>query len=246
MKIKEAQELVQAAKKIAVMTGAGISTESGLPDFRSNEGIYNTLTTAMTFDIRLFKVLPSRFYNVIGPFYGQCVSASPNAGHRALAELERQGKHVEIITQNVDCLHQKAGSSIVHEIHGTIDTVTCLKCGKQFKASDFAKYFAAGKVPHCPECGKVVKPDLTFFGEALPTEPLRRAKLAMLNADLVIVLGTSLRVSPANELPGFRVEDTPLFIVNHDPTSYDVSADFISHDKIGDVLPELLGVNRCE
>ena len=242
MTIHDAKQIIANAKNIAVLTGAGMSTESGLPDFRSNEGIYNTLTTAMTFHIGMFKIYPRRFYSVIGPFYSQCVNASPNAGHLALAELERQGKHVEIATQNVDCLHQKAGSSIVHEIHGTIDTVSCRKCGKRFKASDFAECFMAGKVPHCPKCSKVLKPDLTFFGEELPSEPMRKAKLAFLNADLVMILGTSLRVSPANTLPGFRVEGTPMFIINHDPTPYDEYADFVSHEKIGDILPELVGM----
>ena len=242
MTINEAKQIIANSKKIAVLTGAGMSTDSGLPDFRSKEGIYTTLTTAMTFHIGLFKIYPRRFYSVIGPFYGQCVNASPNAGHLALAELERQGKHVEIATQNVDCLHQKAGSSIVHEIHGTIDTVSCRKCGKRFKASDFAEYFMAGKVPHCPKCGKVLKPDLTFFGEELPSEPMRKAKLAFLDADLIMILGTSLRVSPANTLPGFRVEGTPMFIINHDPTPYDEYADFVSHEKIGDILPELVGM----
>lgn len=241
MTIQEAREIIANATKIAVLTGAGMSTESGLPDFRSNEGIYNTLTTAMTFHIGMFRIYPRRFYSIIGPFYGQCVNASPNAGHLALAELERRGKHVEIATQNVDCLHQKAGSSIVHEIHGTIDTVSCQKCRTKFKASEFAEYFAAGKVPHCLKCGKVLKPDLTFFGEELPSEPLRKAKLAFLDADLVMILGTSLRVSPANTLPGFRVEGTPMFIINQEPTQYDEYADFVSHGKIGEILPELVG-----
>ena len=240
MNITEAKKALQNAKKIAVLTGAGISTESDLPDFRSNEGLYNTLTTAMTFHIGMFKVYPKRFYSVIGPFYGQCVSASPNAGHMALAELERQGKHVEIATQNVDCLHQKAGSSIVHEIHGTIGTVTCMRCKKQFESAIFADDFAKGKVPHCPDCHGVVKPDLTFFGEELPQEPLRKAKLAFLDADLVMVLGTSLKVAPANTLPGFRVKGTPLFVINHDSTTYDDVADFVSHEQIGTILPKLV------
>ena len=240
MTVKEAREIMKMANKIAVLTGAGISTESGLPDFRSVNGIYKTLTTALTFNIRLFRIWPRRFYNVIGPFYQDCVNAEPNAGHEALAELERQGKHVEIVTQNVDCLHQKAGSSIVHEIHGTIGTVTCMRCKKQFKSDIFADDFAKGKVPHCPKCGKVLKPDLTFFGEALPAEPMRKAKLAFLEADLVMVLGTSLNVAPANTLPGYRVKGTPLFVINHDPTTYDDVADFVSHEQIGKILPELV------
>ena len=242
MTIKEARKAIANARKIAVLTGAGISTESGLPDFRSNEGIYNTLTMAMTFHIGMFRIYPRRFYSVIGPFYGQCVSAVPNAGHLALAELERQGKNVEICTQNVDCLHQKAGSSIVHEIHGTIETVSCRKCRHSFNASNFAELFAPGKMPHCPKCGKVLKPDLTFFGEELPLEPMRRAKLAFLNADLVMILGTSLRVSPANTLPDCRAKGAPMLIINNDSTSYDGYADFVSHERIGDILPKLIGV----
>jgi NAD-dependent deacetylase len=190
----------------------------------------------------LFRIWPRQFYKVIGPFYQDCVNAEPNAGHEALVELERQGKHVEIATQNVDCLHQKAGSSIVHEIHGTIGTVTWMRCKKQFKSAIFAADFAKGKVPHCPECHGVLKPDLTFFGESLPSEPLRRAKLAFLEADLVMVLGTSLKVAPANTLPGYRVKGTPLFVINHDQTTYDDVADFVSHEQIGKILPELVGM----
>lgn len=242
MNTKEAKQLIADAKNIAVLTGAGMSTESGLPDFRSNEGIYNTLTTAMTFHIGLFNIYPNRFYSVIGPFYGQCVSASPNPGHLALAELEKRGKHVEIATQNVDCLHQKAGSSIVHEIHGTIDTVSCRKCKHSYKASKFAACFAAGKVPHCPACGKALKPDLTFFGEELPSKPMRLAELAFQNADLVMILGTSLRVSPANSLPLMRAQGTPMIIINHDSTPYDSVASYVSHRQIGVILPELVGI----
>ncbi len=243
MTITEAKAIIAKAQKIAVLTGAGMSTESGLPDFRSIKGIYNTLTTTLTFNIGMFRIYPQRFYKVIGPFYEQCVSATPNAGHLALAQLERQGKNVVIATQNVDCLHQKAGSTKVHEIHGTIATVSCRKCKQSYQASEFAEFFAAGKVPRCPKCGKALKPDLTFFGEDLPKEALRKAKQAFLDADLVMILGTSLRVGPANTLPGFRVKGTPMFIINHDPTSYDEYADFVSHEKIGEILPKLVGIN---
>jgi NAD-dependent deacetylase len=100
--------------------------------------------------------------------------------------------------------------------------------------------FSNGKVPHCSHCGGVLKPDLTFFGEELPQEPLRKAKLAFLDADLVMVLGTSLKVAPANTLPSYRVKGTPLIVINHDPTTYDDVADFVSHEKIGKILPELV------
>ena len=242
MTINDIKEIIKCSNKIAVLTGAGMSTESGLPDFRSINGIYKTLTTALTFNIRLFRIWPRQFYKVIGPFYKDCVSAEPNAGHLALAELERQGKHVEIATQNVDCLHQKAGSTKVYEIHGTIATMTCMKCGEKAQTSDYADMFSNGKVPHCSHCGGVLKPDLTFFGEELPSEPLRKAKLAFLDADLVMVLGTSLKVAPANTLPSYRVKGTPLIVINHDPTTYDDVADFVSHEKIGEILPKLVGM----
>ena len=242
MTINEAKQLLTKAQKIDVLTGAGMSTESGLPDFRSINGIYKTLTTALTFNIRLFRIWPRQFYKVIGPFYKDCISAEPNAGHLALAELERQGKIVEIATQNVDCLHQKAGSTKVYGVHGTIATMTCMKCGEKSQASDYADTFSNGKVPHCSRCGGVLKPDLTFFGEELPSEPMRKAKLAFLDADLVMILGTSLQVSPANTLPGYRVKGTPMFIINHDPTQYDEYADFVSHEKIGEILPQLVGM----
>ena len=242
MNITEAQKALQKAQKIAVLSGSDMAMESGLPDFRANEGLYNPLTADMTFHVKMFRTYPERFYNAIKPFYEQCVNASPNAGHLALAELERQGKSVFIATQTVDRLHQKAGSSIVNELHGTIDTVNCRTCKRHFKASDFAESFATGKVPYCPICGKILKPDLVLFGERLPSEPLEKTRLAFMGADIVMVLGASLRASPVNTLPGYRFKETPLFIINHAPTQYDEVAEFVSHEKIGDILPQLIGV----
>ena len=242
MTINEAKQLLAKAQKIAVLTGAGMSTESGLPDFRANEGLYNPLTADMTFHVKMFRTYPERFYSAIKPFYEQCVNASPNAGHLAIAELERQGKSVFISTQNVDRLHQKAGSSIVNELYGTIDMVNCRTCKRHFKTSDFAESFATDKVPYCPICGKILKPDLVLFGERLPSEPLEKTRLAFMGADIVMVLGASLRTSPVNTLPGYRFKETPLFIINHAPTQYDEYAEFVSHEKIGDILPQLVGV----
>ena len=230
--------IINKATNIVVLTGAGISTESGLPDFHSSQGLYKTLTTPLIFSKWMFRLMPGHFYKTMGGFYEKLLQAEPNAGHLALAALEKQGKKVTIITQNVDALHQKAGSTVVHEIHGTLDTMTCLKCHRKHSPGDFKDILAQGGTPHC-QCGGVIKPDIVFFGDELPGEPLRQSLLAMLDAELVIVCGTSLKVSPANKLLSYRVEGTPVVIINRDPTPYDDIADFVSHGKIGDVLPEL-------
>ncbi|MBR4674671.1 MAG: NAD-dependent protein deacylase [Victivallales bacterium] len=230
------KSLIDKATNIVALTGAGMSTESGLPDFRSITGLYSTVTTAMTFSSWLFKLWPSHFYKVMGPFYKELKEAKPNAGHIALAELEKCGKKVQIITQNVDGLHQAAGSTTVHEIHGKLGTMTCLKCKRMHDTEDFTETLTKGKTPRCRSCGGVLKPDLVFFGDNLPEEAFRKAKLAMLDADLVLVCGTSLKVSPANQLPGYRVEGTPLVIINRDPTPWDSSAKLVIHASIGEVL----------
>ena len=234
------KRLIDNATNIVALTGAGMSTESGLPDFRSITGLYRTVTTSLVFSSWLFKLWPGHFYKVMGPFYRQLREAKPNAGHLALAELEKRGKKVQIITQNVDGLHQAAGSTSVHEIHGKLGTMTCLKCGKVHDTEAFSETVTQGKKPRCLSCGGVLKPDLVFFGDALPEEPFRKAKLAMLDADLVLVCGTSLKVSPANQLPSYRVEGTPLVIINHDPTSWDNVATLVIHDSIGKVLSEAI------
>ena len=239
--MEELKRFIDNATNIVALTGAGMSTESWLPDFRSLTGLYNTVTKAMTFSSWLFKFWPGHFYKVMGPFYRQLKEARPNAGHLALAELERRGKKVQIITQNVDGLHQAAGSTTVHEIHGKLGTMTCLKCGKHHDTEAFSAIITQGKMPRCPACGGVLKPDLVFFGDPLPEEPFRCAKLAMLDADLVLVCGTSLKVSPANQLPGYRVEGTPLVIINRDSTSWDDVAKIVIHDSIGKVLSEAIG-----
>ncbi len=234
------KSLIDKATNIVALTGAGMSTESGLPDFRSITGLYRTVTTSMVFSSWLFKLWPGHFYKVMGPFYKQLKEAKPNAGHLALADLENRGKKVQIITQNVDGLHQAAGSTTVHEIHGKLGTMTCLKCKRVHDTEDFTETLTKGKTPRCRSCGSVLKPNLVFFGDNLPEEAFRKAKLAMLDADLVLVCGTSLKVSPANQLPGYRVEGTPLVIINRDPTAWDSYAKLVIHASIGEELSKAI------
>lgn len=227
--------LLKNANNIVVLTGAGISTDSGIPDFRSRTGLYNTVTTAMIFSTWLFKMWPGRFYKTMGPMYTLLKNAKPNEGHKALARLEKLGKTVRIVTQNVDGLHQAAGSSSVYEIHGTLDKMTCPRCGKTYSVADVEATVTAGEKPKC-RCGKVLKPNIVFFGDHLPEQPLLNAMRVMLDADLVLVIGTSLQVRPAADLPSYRVEGTPLVIINRDATPWDGAADLVIHASISDTL----------
>jgi len=236
-KIQRFAELLAASPKIAALTGAGISTESGIPDFRSSTGIYQTTSEAV-FSIDFFNENPGEFYRIFGPFYAQTVAAAPNAGHVALADLERLGKRVEIVTQNIDALHTTAGSTSVWEIHGTLRTSSCVACERSFEPSVFGAPVAAGQVPRCPECGGVLKPDITFFGEALPERALAGAQRAMWETRLLLVLGTSLQVYPAAGLPRECDADVPFVVVNRTPTPLDRFATLVFRESLGDVLPK--------
>lgn len=235
-KIQRFAELLAASPKIAALTGAGISTESGIPDFRSSTGIYQTTSEAV-FSVDFFNENPGEFYRIFGPFYAQTVAAAPNAGHVALADLERLGKRVEIVTQNIDALHAAAGSTSVWEIHGTLRTSSCVACERTFEPSVFGATVAAGEIPRCPECGGVLKPDITFFGEALPERALIGAQRAMWKTRLLLVLGTSLQVYPAAGLPRECDADVPFVVVNKTPTPLDRFATLVFRESLGDVLP---------
>lgn len=229
--------LLRSADKIACLSGAGMSTESGIPDFRSPQGLYRQLSSEEVFDLRAFQADPERFYRQVGPLYTAIEEAKPNSGHLALAALvtEKQ-KQVKIATQNIDGLHQKAGTEDVYEVHGTMRTLTCQKCGEQVTSSNFKELLDQGIVlKH--HCQGVLKPDITFFGEMLPAQAFVDAQRAMAEADLVLVLGTSLRVYPAAGLPQARRQDCPLVIINREATAMDEEAELVIQAAIGQVLP---------
>ena len=237
-KISQFAELLRNAKKIAVLSGAGISTESGIPDFRSTNGIYS-YTSEEVFDIHTFNTNPAKFFEINAPLYGIITEAKPNAGHLALHELEEKyGKKVTIATQNIDGLHQKAGSKTVYELHGGMLSMTCRKCAHQVPAKDYDAQLRTGKiVRHEPSCMGVLKPNVVFFGEMLPQDAFEASHWAMEEADLVIVLGTSLAVYPAAELPNARQRNTPLVIINKTATPLDDVATLVFHESIGEILP---------
>jgi len=216
-----------------VFTGAGMSTESGLPDFRSNGGLWK--------QNRRFEELASRealesAYDEHVEFYRwrieMLAAHAPNDGHRVVADWQRRGLVSTVVTQNVDGFHARAGAAEVLELHGTLATVRCDRCGAERPAAEFLE--AAGLA--C-QCGGKRRPGVVLFGEALPEATLRAAWLASERAPLFLVLGSSLAVSPANLLPKAAVEaGAPLVIINHDPTPLDAIATLVINASIGDTL----------
>lgn len=223
--IKRLEELVRGARYAIAFTGAGVSTLSGLPAFRGPKGLYNDPDYARMFDIELFLSDPT-FYYTKGKslLYGDDL---PEASlvHRTLAQWERTGWLKAVITQNIDLLHQKAGSRNVIEVHGTPDPHRCLRCGRTESYEAVRRRVQQGDIPPRCSCGGVLKPCITFFGEALPSEAWRRATEEASRCDLMLVLGTSLTVYPAASLPQLALSrGARLILVNDQPTPLDAFA----------------------
>ncbi|MDF7808305.1 Sir2 family NAD-dependent protein deacetylase [Pontiellaceae bacterium B12219] len=233
--IEQLSEWIRSATSIVALTGAGISTASGIPDFRSASGIYSNGTNDNVFDLRKFDRTPEFFYRFARTFYPQVRDAEPNSAHRALAAM----KHVTVVTQNVDDYHQRAGSDPVYTVHGNFIFSTCRACGSQIKTEELFPIIGNGEVPHC-SCGGVYKPNITFFGEMLPEYDWMEAVKVMSQADLVLVLGTSLVVQPAAGLPGYRPWNARLVIINREPTPLDGEAQLVIHDDLCKVMESVM------
>ncbi|WP_372805908.1 NAD-dependent deacetylase [Pontiella sp.] len=229
--IERLSEWVRSATSIVALTGAGISTASGIPDFRSASGIYSIERNVEIFDLDVFLRDPSIFYAFARKFYPQVRDARPNAAHRALAALD----HITVVTQNVDDYHQRAGSDPVYTVHGNHIFSTCQSCGAEIETEVLFPIIERGDIPHCV-CGGVYKPNITFFGERLPETDWQAAVQAMTQADLVLVVGTSLSVFPAAYLPDYRPLNARLAIINRDPTPLDGEAQIVIREDICDVL----------
>jgi NAD-dependent deacetylase len=234
------------AERIAVLTGAGISTASGIPDFRGPQGLWtkNPAAAAM-FDIEEY--VASRAVRVEAWKHRLAIpawTAEPNPGHLALVELERQGRLTGLITQNVDGLHQKAGSSpaLVHELHGTVWYVDCLECDRRIPMADVLPRLDAGdEDPACEVCGGMLKSATVSFGQSLDQQVLDAAVAATEAADLFLAVGTSLQVYPAAGLCDLALSSgKPLVILNADPTPYDDEATTVLHTPIETTLPTLV------
>jgi NAD-dependent deacetylase len=240
--IQHAAELVARARRIVAMTGAGISTPSGIPDFRSpNSGLWEHTDPLEVASIFAFRHNPQRFYNWVRPLSLLLLEAQPNPAHYALAGLEREGKLQAVITQNIDNLHGKAGSKAVYELHGHLREVTCTRCyAVQDSTAAFAKFIADGQVPR-HHCGGVLKPNVILFGEQLPMREFVLAQLVIKDADLILVVGSSLEVAPASDLPELALENkAKLIIINYQPTYLDPRADVVIQADVAETLPRIV------
>lgn len=241
-KVKELKNIIEKSNKIVFLGGAGVSTESGIPDFRSQDGLYNQkydLSPEYMLSKDCFEEHPDKFYE----FYREKIlidNVKPNAAHYALAKLEQEGKLKAIVTQNIDDLHEQAGSKCVYHIHGTIKTYHCPYCGKEYTLEEIKKMTT---VPKC-DCGIgeaglkdsfVIKPDVTLYGEMLPAEAWNKSLYHISQADTLIIAGTSLQVYPASTLIDYFTGDN-LVIINRDITPRDQWADLVIRGNVGEVL----------
>lgn len=220
--IDDLYELITTSARCVAFTGAGISTLSGIRDFRGKNGLYKTADTERMFDIDAFREDPSVYYEMAKDFIYNLDEKRPSIVHRVLADLERRRLLDAVITQNIDLLHQKAGSKNVIEIHGSPSVHSCLSCGFRLGFEEVQTIVREGGMPRCPSCGRVLKPEIVFFGESLPAKAIERAIDEARKADAMIVLGSSLVVYPAASLPEMTLNaGGKLVIVNDMPTHLD-------------------------
>jgi len=231
------QEWLNESRRAVFFGGAGVSTESGIPDFRSTDGLYNQsydYPPETIISHSFFEANPEEFYR----FYKEkmlYMEAQPNPAHIKLAKLEAAGRLAAVVTQNIDGLHQAAGSKRVYELHGSVHRNYCMRCHKIFDAN----YVKAAKgVPHCDACGGMIKPDVVLYEEPLDGDTVEGAINAIAQADLLIIGGTSLAVYPAAGLINYY-RGKRLVLINKTPTPYDGRANLILHGKIGELLEQI-------
>ena len=240
--IEDAAELLRKAKRIVVLSGAGISSPSGIPDFRSEgSGLWARDEPMEVASLSAFRTSPERFFNWFRPLAGQIFNAKPNAAHKALAELENSGRELIVVTQNIDGLHQKAGSTRVVEMHGTLRTLSCTECFKQFESGPFLEqYINDGMIPKCLNCNGILKPDVILFGEQLPQLAWLEAQRAVRQCDLILVAGSSLEVLPVAGLPMQALDRCAhLIVINQTSTYVNVRSDIVLMDDVAIIIPEI-------
>ena len=238
--IEKLKEMIEKSNNIVFFGGAGVSTESGIPDFRSKDGLYSQkydYPPEIIVSRSFFLHYPEEFYK----FYRDKLiyhDILPNDAHKALAKLEKAGKLKAVITQNIDGLHQLAGSKNVIELHGSIQRNYCLGCGEAYKGTDIIE--KCNGVPRCKKCGAIIRPDVVLYEEQLNSESLKSAIHYVSTADLLIVGGTSLAVEPAASLVHYYFTGSNLVIINKTDTDYDYKASLVIHDSIGKVLSQVV------
>jgi NAD-dependent deacetylase len=238
------REMIETARRVAIFTGAGISTESGIPDFRSPGGVWSRMSPIYFQDFVRSEAKRREAWDRAFAGRAGWTGREPNAGHHACARLVAAGKASAVITQNVDNLHQNAGAppEKVIELHGNASYATCLECGLRHELADLkALYQATGDLPACRACGGIVKTATISFGQQMPERPMMRAREEALACDLFLVLGSSLVVYPAAGFPLMAKENgAALAIVNREPTEQDILADLVLHDEIGPVMSQVV------
>lgn len=234
VKVKKLQEIIDESQRIVFFGGAGVSTESGIPDFRSVDGLYHQKFKYPPETMLSHTFFKQNTWDFFDFYKNRVIPADPkpNAAHLKLAELEKAGKLIGVVTQNIDGLHQAAGSEKVYELHGSVLRNHCTNCGKFF---DYKYILEASGIPECDVCGSVVKPDVVLYEEGLDNDTLVGAVNAISSADTMIVAGTSLVVYPAAGLLQY-FRGKWLVLINRDPTPADKSANLVIHDKVGEVL----------
>ena len=239
--IREAARIIRRSTKTAALTGAGISVESGIPDFRSRCGLWERFDPMEYGTIGAFRTDPEKVWVMLEVMWGIMEPARPNAAHKGLARLEELGLLEGIITQNIDNLHQAAGSKRVIEYHGNCRTLSCLSCGRHYRAADVSRQLP----PKCA-CGKILKPDVVFFGEAIPAQPVVESQALAHACQVLLVVGTSATVAPANAIPRIaQMSGAQIIEVNITPTLLTpLVTEVFLHGKATEVVTAL--VNEVE
>ncbi len=239
---QKAAQLIQNATFPVVLTGAGISTPSGIPDFRSaKSGLWSKNNPMEVASYTAFRYYPEKFFNWLRPLAKEIWNASPNPAHKALSALEARGIIKAIITQNIDGLHQRAGSKNVIEVHGSMESLSCQGCRRKYPSNDFyAPLIEQNQFPYCPSCNRILKPDIILFEEQLPTNAWIDAQNYCESADLILVVGSSLEVTPAASLPLYGLDHGAKIIINTFSETYlDQRAALLLPYDVAEILPRI-------
>ena len=247
-KVKKSARLILDAATVIAFTGAGISTESGLKDFRGEEGLWKKYDPYYYANYQVFLDKPELYWTMVKEErYGRDKEVQPNLAHLSLAELEDMGKLDCVITQNVDELHQIAGNKKVIELHGSSRTSHCMKCKREFSYEEVISKLEREEIPPKCDCRGILKADTVLFGEPLPFEPFNEAVRWAESANLMLVIGSSLTVFPAAELPRIVIQsDKNLILINLTETPFDPNFDVIFYEKAGKILPFIIEEVRKE
>lgn len=241
---QQAADILSGAKHGVALTGAGISTPSGIPDFRSpTAGLWEDVDPMTVASIYGFRRDPKQFYEWMRPLARLMLDAEPNPAHHALAALENMGHINALVTQNIDTLHSRAGSNRVFEVHGHMRDSTCIECFKVQNTDQDAmrRYLESGEIPRCRKCGGILKPNVILFGEQLPVTVLLAAQDVIRNCDVLLIAGSSLVVAPVSELPRQALaHNAKIIIINYERTYIDRHADVVIHEDLAQVLPRIV------